>query len=1025
MRFTLRWAASLFILLGFCLVTPGSLRARPTTNTRELERISRETAAKWAARRGPEYERFLRSDNPAWRALFADSTIEFIGVEGGRPLFYQVNNLDAARTVGTDKCWPNAGFGFSLTGANDAGELAIWDGGAVRFTHQEFTGRVIVMDGGSAASHATHVAGTMIAAGVRNDAHGMSPEGVLYSYEWTNDNGEMASAAGNGLLVSNHSYSYITGWNYDYGQGIWYWWGDPDISEDEDYNFGFYGYQAQSWDNIAYNAPYYTICKSAGNDRGEGPGGQPVSHYVYIDGDWELNSTMVHERDGGSDGYDCITAAGNSKNIITVGAVNDIPQGYQYPSDVVMSSFSTWGPTDDGRVKPDLVANGIQLYSSVASSNTAYSSYSGTSMSSPNLAGSLNLLVQYYKDTHGGDTPLSATMKALMVHTADEAGSGDGPDYRFGWGLLNTFHAAEVIRDDEEDYYRIQESTLTEGDTVRYTLLADGNEPLTATIAWTDPPASPPSAALNPPDLMLVNDLDMRLIHVGTGTEFEPWVLDPANPSAAATTGDNFRDNVEEIFVDVPDALAGDYVLEVHHKNTLTGGEQPFSLVLSGLWASDDPRVTPEGLTAELDNVHGIVILHWHMDADLTDFVAYRVYRDGEEIATTADTMWVDIVTEFGSYVYTVTSQWAQGQSHPTPPLTVTWYEPVAPTALAAEYDAAAGAVNLSWGHLRGGELAYDDGSAESNLAFAASAPEGSQYANRITVPDEADMIAMGAWVLELGMTSFGPIRFALYADDGGLPGELLYMSEPRTPEEEGWFWITMPPDTAVTLAAGSEVWVAVDWVQMGHTKIGRDTTPPLLGRGAFTIGPDAWEPLDDFGGGVLAGNPMLRLSLGSEEPVGPERGLTEYRVERDGEPVGTTAERFWVDSDPPDTVVVYQVVAEYEQGEAASDTVSIDLTGTAVEDEAALPARFEIGGAYPNPFNPEMTIPFSLPRSSEVTAEVFDLLGRRVATLAAGRFQPGRHRLSWNAAEAASGVYFVRVQAGPVHAVRKVVLLR
>ena len=65
------------------------------------------------------------------------------------------------------------------------------------------------------------------------------------------------------------------------------------------------------------------------------------------------------------------------------------------PEDVVMSSFSCWGPTDDGRIKPDVVADGVGVLSSVSSSNTSYSSLSGTSMASPNASGSLLLLQDY------------------------------------------------------------------------------------------------------------------------------------------------------------------------------------------------------------------------------------------------------------------------------------------------------------------------------------------------------------------------------------------------------------------------------------------------------------------------------------------------------------------------------------------------------------------------------------------------------------------------------------------------------
>ena len=69
------------------------------------------------------------------------------------------------------------------------------------------------------------------------------------------------------LLVSNHSYSSIAGWRYNETQSRWEFWGQADANED--YKFGYYSAQAQLWDSIAYNAPYYLIVKAAGNNRTE------------------------------------------------------------------------------------------------------------------------------------------------------------------------------------------------------------------------------------------------------------------------------------------------------------------------------------------------------------------------------------------------------------------------------------------------------------------------------------------------------------------------------------------------------------------------------------------------------------------------------------------------------------------------------------------------------------------------------------------------------------------------------------
>ena len=103
--------------------------------------------------------------------------------------------------------------------------------------------------------------------------------------------------------------------------------------------------------------------------------------------------------------------------MLTVGAVNDISDGYNGTNSVNISSFSAVGPVDDGRIKPDIVANGVGLLSSVSSSMEAYDSYSGTSMSAPSVTGSLTLVQQWYQERQ--DTLMqAATLKALAIRVS-------------------------------------------------------------------------------------------------------------------------------------------------------------------------------------------------------------------------------------------------------------------------------------------------------------------------------------------------------------------------------------------------------------------------------------------------------------------------------------------------------------------------------------------------------------------------------------------------------------------------------
>ncbi|MEO8403935.1 MAG: hypothetical protein ABI480_05055, partial [Chitinophagaceae bacterium] len=188
-----------------------------------------------------------------------------VGVDNaGAPLYISTeNNITAAATIGTSKLWPGGPTGLNLSGSsnNVKDRLAIWDGGSVSPTHVELAGRLIQRDNPSAVSdHSTHVAGTLIASGVNPLAKGMSfGEQRLVCYDFTSDGSEMLNEAAN-LLVSNHSYGSISGWNLN--GNTWEFWGTFDTNED--YKFGYYSAQAQLWDSIAYNAPYYLIVKSAG-----------------------------------------------------------------------------------------------------------------------------------------------------------------------------------------------------------------------------------------------------------------------------------------------------------------------------------------------------------------------------------------------------------------------------------------------------------------------------------------------------------------------------------------------------------------------------------------------------------------------------------------------------------------------------------------------------------------------------------------------------------------------------------------
>ncbi len=552
------------------MTSSGLLQAQtPEQRTRLLD-LSARFSSDFATKKA-EAIRWAEANDMPVRQEFEDGTvIELMFLsDNGMPMYYTTHNAEGATVLKSDIVYPGGGAGLSLTGSGQT--LGIWDAGGVRLTHDELIGRVTQKDVPDGLhDHASHVAGTMIASGATAAAKGMSYAANLDAYDWDDDAAEMALAAANDeIRVSQHSYGLITGWQW-YSNGSYFiWWGDRSISEVEDFNFGFYSDEASEWDEIAHQAIHYLIVKSAGNDRGQGPN-PGTFHYIYDEDDGWLWVNTTRDKDGGSDGFDCVAHSATSKNVLTVGAVT---------GDGDMSSFSSWGPTDDGRIKPDIVAKGVAVYSSLATADNTYASWNGTSMSGPMVSGSIGLLLEHQENLHTGVALLSSTMKALVLHTAEDLGN-PGPDYSFGWGLMDTEAAAAVMTAHAASPKHIFERTLNDGEEVKLLVKASGTDPLRATLAWTDVPGTPPTLSLNPTDLMLVNDLDMRITQLG-GSTYEPFILDPANPANNATTGDNFRDNVEVVHIASPvaDQL---YEITINHKGSLSGGSQVYSLIVTG-----------------------------------------------------------------------------------------------------------------------------------------------------------------------------------------------------------------------------------------------------------------------------------------------------------------------------------------------------------------------------------------------------------------------------------------------------------
>ncbi|SDL56371.1 S8 family serine peptidase [Chryseobacterium taihuense] len=467
----------------------------------------------------------------------------------GSPLYFQTSNVGSAITARANKLYNGGGLGLNIQGQ---GMLAgIWDGGSVRTTHQEFNvggiSKITVADGSAMDNHATHVAGTISAQGINSDVRGVAFNSSLVSYNWTNDLGEMLGQASQGLLVSNHSYG-------------------PSLSSTNQlWLLGAYSEDAKEVDDICFNNPYYLPVFAAGNDRSK------LSVVPY-------NSQIAIKS-----GHDLIAGEAVGKNVLTVAAVGQV-DNYAGTGDVLMSNFSNYGPTDDGRIKPEISMKGVDVLSTTFFSNTSVGFNSGTSMAAPGVTGVVLLLQQYYKQLYN-NYMRAATVKGLIMHTADEAGSTDGPDYQFGWGLVNAEAAAKAIRDKNLATGKsiIEENTLTNGSTYTKVLTTNGSQPVRISISWTDPQYGTANNGTTDPAgaKYLVNDLDVKVTSA-SGTIHYPWKLYGLTGlfNTPTNTSTNDVDNFER--VDIPLA-SGSYTITVTHKGILQGGSpQNFTLIATG-----------------------------------------------------------------------------------------------------------------------------------------------------------------------------------------------------------------------------------------------------------------------------------------------------------------------------------------------------------------------------------------------------------------------------------------------------------
>ena len=485
------------------------------------------------------------------------------------------------------------------TGLDGSGvNVGIFEYGHALLSHPDFGSRVTKGDADTleVAQHTTMTAGIIAGDGSQSTSsqwRGVAPDVNLKTYAFkdsvssvTNYLGDVQDAIQNDdVNIGNNS------------------WGDFGCNT---IAYGAYAGRAPFLDEAIRGAHgrKIPIIFSAGNERS----GYPV--YNSVTDSWSTATDCITDTSAPFANYSTINHPKSSKNILAVGAVDSANDR--------MSNYSSWGPTLDGRLKPEVVAAGHhngtlssnitritnafgtptgatnqQAYR-VPNDDTAsfmYAWYSQTSSAAAMTAGTYALMLDKWRQTFpDSPDPLPSTYKALITHTARDLNDttvswyNPGPDYASGYGVIQTDNAVDAI-----GKRMVREAEVINGSSAAYMLnLQAGTPQLKVTLAWDDP------AALENANATLINDLDLIVIEPDGTTRHYPWTLNPNTPAAAAVkTGEDHINNLEQVLVNNP--TPGIWQISVAGTNVAIGPQQ-FSIV-----ADQGPVRRPLDMVLALD----------------------------------------------------------------------------------------------------------------------------------------------------------------------------------------------------------------------------------------------------------------------------------------------------------------------------------------------------------------------------------------------------------------------------------------
>lgn len=489
---------------------------------------------------------FVRVSNPSiLQKLAALPYVSYIAPQPmkARPLNFTNRGAHGEWALG-------AASGRNLQG--DGVTVGIGDNSSA-YTHIDLTGRLIDRSSTTVDGHGTHVSGTVAGGGILHPRNmGMAPHSTIINQAFYD-------------IVYNAPY-YLN----DYGMQL----------TSNSYTVYSSGCQYNGeYDNLSYYTDYQT----------------------------DVYPGLLHIFASGNDGYytcspfppQYFTVKSGfqaAKNSLTVGNIDNTSF---YPG---ANPGSSSGPVSDGRIKPEIVAGGTNIFSTLPF-NT-YGWETGTSMATPTVSGTMALLIQRFHQLYGSGTPYSMILKALVCNTANDMGN-PGPDYMYGFGSINGRAAVECL-----EAAQLATNSVSNGQTMppKTISVPAGQQQLRVMLYWPDYPGTPFSSTA------LINNLDLTVTEVSTGTVHHPLILNPAaaHVTDPAVEGIDNVNNIEQVVINVP--AGGNYTINVKG-TSVPAGPQMYTLT----WQWLKPSVTVEfpygneTLVAtdygELDNLNYV---HWN-----------------------------------------------------------------------------------------------------------------------------------------------------------------------------------------------------------------------------------------------------------------------------------------------------------------------------------------------------------------------------------------------------------------------------